>query len=151
MLQLNNLKPAKGAKQKRKRLGRGPGSGHGDTSTKGHKGQWARKSGGHALGYEGGQTPLYRRIPKRGFNNIFGKEYIVVNVSDLDRMNLKEVSLETLKKQRLVKGKSNLLKILGNGEIKNTLTVHAHKFTKSALEKITKAGGKAEVVKNERS
>lgn len=146
MLRLNTLKGAKGAKRGNKRLGRGAGSGKGDTSGKGHKGQRARKSGNARPGYEGGQTPLYRRAPKRGFRNIFSTEYITINVSDLDRYGLGEVSLDELKKTRKVKGKEKLLKILGNGELSKAVTVKAHKFTKSAQEKIEKAGGKVEVI-----
>ena len=146
MLSLHTLKSAKGSTKDVKRRGRGPGSGTGDTSTRGHKGQRARKSGNVRPGYEGGQTPLYRRIPKRGFRNIFSTDYVVINVSDLERYDMGEVDLGTLKKARLVKGKSKLLKVLGGGELKKAVTVKADKFTKSALEKISSAGGKAEVV-----
>ena len=143
MFQLQELKKSKEAFHRRKRLGRGPGSGKGDTSGKGHKGQRARKSGNVRPGYEGGQTPLYRRIPKRGFRNIFSTDYITLNVSQLEKLSLSEISLEELKKNRLVKGKTSFLKILGDGELSKAVTVHAHKFTRSAKEKIEKAGGKA--------
>lgn len=146
MLRLNTIKRAKGSTRNNKRLGRGPGSGTGDTSGKGHKGQRARKSGNARPGYEGGQTPLYRRVPKRGFRNIFSTDYITVNVSDLERFGLAEITLDDLKKQRKVKGKEKLLKVLGNGELAKAITVKAHKFTKSAQEKIEKAGGKVEVI-----
>lgn len=146
MLTLHTLKPAKGAKKNRKRLGRGVASGQGDTSGKGHKGQKARKSGGIPAGFEGGQTPLYRRLPKRGFTNIFRKHYITINVGVLEKVDLPEISLESLKKAGLVKGKANLLKILGDGELKKSISVKAHKFTKTAQEKIEKAGGKLEVI-----
>ena len=146
MLQLHTLKSKKGATRGVKRRGRGPGSGTGDTSGRGHKGQRARKSGNARPGYEGGQTPLYRRTPKRGFRNIFSTEYVTINVSDLERYGLSEVSLDELKQNRKVKGKEKLLKILGNGELSKAVVVKAHKFTKSAQEKIEKAGGKAEVI-----
>lgn len=146
MLRLGNLKKTRGATKKEKRRGRGPGSKTGDTSTRGHKGLRARKSGNARPGYEGGQTPLYRRIPKRGFRNIFSIEFAVVNVGDLERFGLDQIDLENLKSKRLVKSKHSLLKVLGNGEITKAVTVKANKFTKSAIEKIEKAGGKAEVV-----
>ena len=146
MLQLQALKKEKKAFPKGKRLGRGPGSGKGDTSGRGHKGQRARKSGNVRPGYEGGQTPLYRRLPKRGFRNIFSKDYITINVSQLDTLSLNEVNLEDLKKNRIVKGKASLLKILGDGEISKAITVNAHKFTRTAKEKIEKAGGKAQPI-----
>lgn len=146
MLTLHTLKPAKGAKKNRKRLGRGVASGQGDTSGRGHKGQKARKSGNPPAGFEGGQTPLYRRLPKRGFTNIFRKHYITINVGVLNKVELEEISLESLKKAGVVKGKANLLKILGDGDLQKSITVKAHKFTKTAQEKITKAGGKLEVI-----
>ena len=150
MLRLHTLKKKKGSTTKEKRLGRGAGSGTGDTSTKGHKGLRARKSGNARPGYEGGQTPLYRRIPKRGFRNIFSKEYIVINVCDLDRFEMTEINLEALKKARKVSGKETLLKVLGNGELTKALNVKADKFSKSAVEKIEKAGGKVEVLNGSR-
>lgn len=146
MLQLHTLKRSRKAFPTSKRLGRGPGSGKGDTSGRGHKGQRARKSGNVRPGYEGGQTPLYRRLPKRGFKNIFSKEYITINVSRLNDLSLSEVSLEELKKKSLLKGKSSLLKVLGDGELSKAITVNAHKFTRTAKEKIEKAGGKANLI-----
>jgi len=134
MLQLNNLKPKKGSKKKMKRVGRGTSSGFGKTCGRGHKGQKSRSGGTKGLHFEGGQTPLYRRLPKRGFNNIFKSEYTIMNVSDLNDYD-GEVSKEVLK----IVG---LLKILGNGEIKKALTVKADKFSKSAKKKIEAAGGK---------
>ena len=135
MLQLNNLKHNKGAKKKMKRVGRGTSSGWGKTCGRGHKGQKSRSGGTKGLRFEGGQTPLYRRLPKRGFKNYpFKKTYSVINVSDLEKFD-GEVNKETLKI-------SGLLKILGSGEIKKALTVKADKFSRSAKSKIEAAGGK---------
>jgi large subunit ribosomal protein L15 len=135
MLQLNNLKLKKGSKKKKKRVGRGTSSGTGKTCGRGHKGQKSRSGGTKGIHFEGGQTPLYRRLPKRGFKNYpFKKEYSVINVEDLNKFE-EEVSKETLKI-------SGLLKILGNGEIKKALTVKADKFSESAKKKIEAAGGK---------
>jgi large subunit ribosomal protein L15 len=135
MLQLNDLKPARGAKKKKKRVGRGTSSGFGKTCGRGHKGQKSRSGGTKGPRFEGGQTPLYRRLPKRGFKNYpFKKEYAILNVSDLAKFE-GEVNKEALKV-------SGLLKILGNGEIKKALTVKADKFSKSARKKIEGAGGK---------
>ncbi|MEE8638287.1 MAG: 50S ribosomal protein L15 [Candidatus Margulisiibacteriota bacterium] len=135
MLQLNDLKPARGAKKKMKRVGRGTSSGFGKTCGRGHKGQKSRSGGTKGPRFEGGQTPLYRRLPKRGFKNYpFKKEYAILNVSDLGKFE-GEVNKEALKV-------SGLLKILGNGEIKKALTVKADKFSKSARKKIEGAGGK---------
>lgn len=146
MLKLSQLKKSKGSTKNTKRRGRGPGSKTGDTSTRGHKGLRARKSGNARPGYEGGQTPMYRRIPKRGFRNIFSKEFLIVNVADLERFGLSAVSIEDLKKAGLIKGSQELLKVLGDGEMKKAVTVKAHKFSKTAVAKIEKAGGKVEVV-----
>ena len=150
-MKLHELSPAAGATKEVKRIGRGHGSGHGKTAGKGHKGQWARSGGGVKPGFEGGQTKLAMRIPKRGFNNIFATEYVTVNVSDLeDRFeNGAEVTAEALEEAGLIKirkSSDQLLKILGNGELTKNLTVKAAKFTAAAAEKIEKAGGKAEVV-----
>jgi large subunit ribosomal protein L15 len=136
--------PRKGA-EKRKRVGRGMGSGMGKTSTRGHKGQWSRSGARLLRGFEGGQMPLHRRLPKRGFTNIFREEYAVVNLDRLDAVGEKEITPEVLKKAGVVHGKKPV-KILGNGELKSALTVRAHKFSKTAQEKITKAGGKFEVL-----
>ncbi len=146
-MKLNNMAPAEGAKTQSKRLGRGIGSGHGKTSCKGHKGQWAR-SGGVRPGFEGGQMPLIRRIPKRGFNNVFKKEYAIVNVSDLEMFDDgTEVTAELLiEKGVLSKVGSYGVKVLGNGTLTKKLEVKANKFTKSAAQIIQKAGGKAEVL-----
>ncbi len=122
------------------------GSGMGKTSTRGHKGQGSRSGSRLMRGFEGGQMPLHRRLPKRGFTNIFRTEYTVVNVEQLGKLGEKNITLETLKSAGLVNGKNPLVKVLGNGELTSAITVQAHKFSKSAQEKITKAGGKAEVL-----
>jgi len=141
------LKPAKGATKKAKRVGRGVGSGSGKTSGKGHKGQKARSGGVKGAGFEGGQMPLQRRIPKRGFTNIFRKEYSVVNLADLEKIaGSGPVTPETLMQNGLIKNLKAGVKVLGMGELKSKLTVRAHKFSKSALDKIQAAGGKAEVI-----
>jgi large subunit ribosomal protein L15 len=145
-MRLEDLKPAKGATKKAKRVGRGPGSGSGKTASKGHKGQKARSGGVKGAGFEGGQMPLQRRIPKRGFTNVFRKEYAVVNVSDLAKMSGSEVTPELLKQNGMVRDLKDGLKVLGMGDLKAKLTVRAHKFSKSAVEKIQAAGGKAEVI-----
>ncbi|MDR2090772.1 MAG: 50S ribosomal protein L15 [Clostridiales bacterium] len=146
-MDIQTLSPAPGAKTKPKRIGRGIGSGMGKTSTKGHKGQWARSGGGVRPGFEGGQMPITRRLPKRGFTNIYKKEYTVVNVSDLEIFeNGATVNLETLVGAGLVKKvEAYGIKVLGNGELTKKLTVEAKKFSKSAVDIIEKAGGKAEV------
>ena len=144
-MELNSIKPALGATKKRKRIGRGPGSGHGKTATKGHKGQKARSGGVKGPGFEGGQMPLQRRLPKRGFTNIFRKEYAVVNLSDLTDLS-GTITPETLMEQGIVRHSKDGIKILGVGELKSALTIRAHKFSKSAVEKIQAAGGKAEVI-----
>jgi large subunit ribosomal protein L15 len=146
-VKLNELKPAPGSKKERKRVGRGVGSGMGKTSTRGQTGQNSRSGGGKGPGFEGGQMPLSRRLPKRGFTNIFAKEYSIVNVGDLNRFeDGTEVTAELLKKERLVRQILDGVKILGNGEITKKLTVKAAKFTKTATDKIVAAGGTAEVV-----
>jgi large subunit ribosomal protein L15 len=145
-MNLSTLKAPKKANEKRKRVGRGMGSGMGKTSTRGHKGQGSRSGSRMMRGFEGGQMPLHRRLPKRGFTNIFRTEYTVVNVEQLGKLGEKNITLETLKSAGLVNGKDPLVKVLGNGELTSAITVQAHKFSKSAQEKITKAGGKAEVL-----
>lgn len=146
-MRLEDLKPAKGAKKKSKRVGRGPGSGSGKTAGKGHKGQKARSGGVKPAGFEGGQMPLQRRIPKRGFTNIFRKEYAVVNLSDLAKIaGAEAVTPELLKKNGMIDNLKDGLKVLGMGDLKVKITVRAHKFSKSAMEKIVAAGGKAEVI-----
>ncbi|MCG0238187.1 MAG: 50S ribosomal protein L15 [Firmicutes bacterium] len=147
-MQLHDLRPAPGSKRKPKRVGRGIGSGHGKTSTRGTKGQWARSGGGVRPGFEGGQMPLQRRVPKRGFTNApFKKVYEIVNVKALNRFEAgTEVTPELLIAHRLAHGDKDGIKILGEGDLEKPLTVKAHAFSKSALEKITAAGGKAEVL-----
>jgi len=144
-MKLEELKPSAGSRKKSKRVGRGPGSGSGKTASKGHKGQKARSGGVKGPGFEGGQMPLQRRLPKRGFTNIFRKEYAVVNLRDLSDLS-GTVTPETLVEQGLVKDLKAGLKVLGVGELKSGLTVRAHKFSKSAMDKIQAAGGKAEVI-----
>ncbi len=146
-MRLDELKPAEGSTFERKRVGRGIGSGTGKTSGKGHKGQNARSGGGVRPGFEGGQMPLYRRLPKRGFTNIFAKEYVAVNVSELERFdNGTEVTAELLKESGVISKIKDGVKILGRGELTKKLTVKVSKFSASAQEKIEKAGGKAEVI-----
>jgi len=145
-MRLDELQPAEGSRFTRKRVGRGIGSGTGKTSGKGHKGQNARSGGGVRPGFEGGQLPLYRKLPKRGFNNKFAKEYATVNVSALNGFeNGATVTLETLVACGIVRKELDGLKVLGNGELTKQLTVEAKIFTASAKEKIEAAGGKAEV------
>ena len=146
-MKLHELSPAEGSVKSSYRKGRGPGSGNGKTAGKGHKGQNARSGGGVRPGFEGGQIPLYRRLPKRGFKNRFAKEYAIVNVSDLNRFNDGDVvELATLMECGLVGKALDGLKILGNGEIEKKLTVKAKIFSAAAKEKIEAAGGKTEVV-----
>ncbi len=147
-MKLNELKYLEGSKKDIKRLGRGSSSGTGKTSGKGHKGQNARSGGGVRPGFEGGQLPLYRRLPKRGFSNsMFKKTYSVINVSDLNVFeNETEVTPELLKEMGVVKKELSGVKILGNGTLEKKLTVRAHKFSSIAKEKIEAAGGKVEVM-----
>ena len=141
---LSNLRAPKKANTERKRVGRGMGSGMGKTSTRGHKGQRSR-SGSHMMrGFEGGQMPLHRRLPKRGFTNIFRTEYSVVNLDRIAELEgVKEIGLDDYVRLGLASSKKALIKILGAGELTSAITIHAHKFSKSAQEKIEKAGGKA--------
>ena len=143
---LSNLRAPKKANSNRKRVGRGMGSGMGKTSTRGHKGQRSRSGSRIMRGFEGGQMPLHRRLPKRGFTNIFRVEYEVVNLGRLESMGQAEITPESLRKAGIVSSKNTLVKVLGQGELSKALTVHAHKFSKSAQEKIEKAGGKINVV-----
>ena len=146
-MKLNELKPVEGARHYKKRVGRGTGSGLGKTSTRGHKGQNARSGGGVRLGFEGGQTPLFKRLPKRGFTNINRLEYAVVNVNDLNTFEAGSVvDLQALKQKGLVKKEYEGVKVLGNGELKVALTVKAKKFSETAKEKISAAGGSIEVL-----
>ena len=146
-MKLHELKPVEGARKDGFRLGRGQGSGNGKTAGKGNKGQKARSGGMNKLGFEGGQTPLARRLPKRGFTNINRKEYAVINLTQLNNFNDgAEVSPAVLKEMGLVKNAKDGIKVLGEGELEKKLTVKAHKFSKSAAARIEKAGGTVEVI-----
>lgn len=147
-MNLNELKPAEGSKKESFRVGRGHGSGNGKTSGKGHKGQKARSGGGVRPGFEGGQMPIYRRLPKRGFTNVFAKVYTEINVTALNSFEDGAlVTAETLKAAGIIKKINDGVKVLGRGELTaKNITVQAAKFTKSAEEKIAAAGGKAEVI-----
>jgi len=144
-MNLSNIHRPKKATEKRKRVGRGMGSGMGKTSTRGHKGQRSRSGSRMIRGFEGGQMPLHRRMPKRGFTNIFRKEYAIVSLERLAELGETTINPDVLRKAGVVKTK-HPVKILGDGELKVALTVSAHKFSKSAQQKITKAGGKVEVL-----
>ncbi|HXM23888.1 MAG TPA: 50S ribosomal protein L15 [Terriglobales bacterium] len=144
-MNLSNIRAPKKANENKKRVGRGMGSGMGKTSTRGHKGQRSRSGSRMMRGFEGGQMPLHRRMPKRGFTNIFRKEYNVVNLERLTALGETTITPEVLRKAGIIRTK-HPVKILGDGEVSTALTVHAHKFSKSAQEKITKAGGKFEVL-----
>ncbi len=146
MLRLGEIKNAVGAHRDVKRLGRGQGSGRGGTAGKGNKGQLARTGGKVRRGFEGGQMPLYRRIPKRGFTNIFRKQYAVINLDDLSRLSMVEISLESLKSAGALKTPYNALKILGRGDINKPIKIRAHAISDSAKQKIEKAGGSVEIV-----
>ena len=146
-MKIHELGPAEGAKTNVKRVGRGIGSGLGKTSGKGHKGQKARSGGTIRRGFEGGQTPLMRRLPKRGFNNIFAKEYATINVSDLERFeDGTTVNIALLLNEGIIRKELDGLKVLGNGNLTKKLTVEATKFSASAIKKIEAAGGKIEVI-----
>jgi large subunit ribosomal protein L15 len=144
-MNLSNIRAPKKSSEKRKRVGRGMGSGMGKTSTRGHKGQRSRSGSRMIRGFEGGQMPLHRRMPKRGFTNIFRKEYSIVNLEALAALGESTINPDVLRKAGVIKTK-HPVKVLGDGELKSALTVQAHKFSKSAQEKITKAGGKFEVL-----
>lgn len=147
-MKLHELSPAEGSKKAVKRIGRGPASGQGKTAGKGHKGQKARAGRGMRPGFEGGQMPLQRRLPKRGFNNIFAKEIAIVNVAALDKKfeDGATVDIEALKASGLIKKELDGVKVLGNGDITKKLTVKVNAFSESAKAKIEAAGGKAEVI-----
>jgi large subunit ribosomal protein L15 len=144
-MNLSNIHRPKKATEKRKRVGRGMGSGMGKTSTRGHKGQRSRSGSRMIRGFEGGQMPLHRRLPKRGFTNIFRKEYAIVSLERLAELGETTINPDVLRKAGVIKTK-HPVKVLGDGELTVALTVSAHKFSKSAQEKITKAGGKVEVL-----
>ncbi len=146
-MKLHDLRPAPGSKKKGKRLGRGPGSGRGKTSGKGHKGVLARSGNPNMAGFEGGQMPLARRLPKRGFHNPFRVEYSIVNLDVLSALSdVNEVTPQLLHEQGIVKRRSRPIKILGVGELTKPLIVEAHKFSQSAIQKIEQAGGQAKVI-----
>jgi large subunit ribosomal protein L15 len=144
-MNLSNIRAPKKAAENKKRVGRGMGSGMGKTSTRGHKGQRSRSGSRMMRGFEGGQMPLHRRMPKRGFTNIFRQEFNIVNLEKLGTLGEATITPDVLRKAGVIKGK-HPLKVLGDGELTIALTVFAHKFSKSAQEKITKAGGKFEVL-----
>jgi large subunit ribosomal protein L15 len=144
-MNLSNVHAPRKSSEKKKRVGRGMGSGMGKTSARGHKGQRSRSGSRMMRGFEGGQMPLHRRLPKRGFTNIFRAEYTIVSLEKLAGLGETTINPDILRKAGVIKGKAPV-KILGDGELKSAITVHAHKFSKSAQEKITKAGGKFEVM-----
>ncbi|MCK5194175.1 MAG: 50S ribosomal protein L15 [Desulfobulbaceae bacterium] len=146
MLNLSNLSPQDGSRRPRKRLGRGRATGHGKTSGRGHKGFKSRSGSGVRPGFEGGQMPLQRRLPKRGFTNIFRKEYAVVNIKDLEKLDAgSTVDRKMLLETGLIKKKFSMVKVLGDGEISKSLTIAVDKVSKTARQKIEAAGGKIEV------
>jgi large subunit ribosomal protein L15 len=147
VMKINELSPAEGSRKKRKRVGRGPGSGHGKTCCRGHKGQNSRSGGGVRPGFEGGQMPLHRRLPKRGFTNIFKKEYNILNVEDLNRFEPNALlDAEAFKQAGLIKKMMDGIKLLGAGEITRPVVVKIQKVSKTAKEKIEAAGGKVELI-----
>ena len=146
-MKINELSPAEGSRKKRKRVGRGPGSGHGKTCCRGHKGQRSRSGGGVRPGFEGGQMPLHRRLPKRGFNNIFRKEYNILNVEDLNQFEPNAfLDVEAFKQAGLIKKIMDGIKLLGTGEITRPVVVRIQKVSKTAKEKIEASGGKVELI-----
>lgn len=147
-MRIENLKPAEGSRKRNKRVGRGPGSGHGKTSCKGHKGQKARSGGTKGPGFEGGQMPLQRRLPKRGFSNYpFKKEFSIINLSVLANIeDIDTITPNVLFERKIVRNLKDGLKILGEGELSKPIYVKAHAFSASALQKINSVGGKAEVI-----
>jgi len=147
-MNLSDLHPARGSRKKRRRVGRGPGSGRGKTSGRGTKGQKSISGYSSKIGFEGGQMPLHRRLPKRGFTNIFRKEYREVNLERLEKITKKEIKPKDLKTAGIINKESEAVKVLGRGDISSSKTVHAHKFSRSALKKIEKAGGKAVLIKS---
>ncbi len=145
-MNLSNLRAPRKANRGKKRVGRGMGSGHGKTSARGHKGQHSRTGSSLMRGFEGGQMPLHRRMPKRGFTNIFRTEYTVLNLERIAAMGETELTHERLRALGFLKRRNELLKVLGNGELTSAITIHAHKFSKGAQEKIEKAGGRAVLI-----
>lgn len=145
-MDLSNLAPPEGSRKRKHRVGRGIGSGWGKTSGKGQKGQNSRSGGGVRPGFEGGQMPIYRRLPKRGFTNHFAKRYAIINISTIEALGLVEVDLDILIQSKVLKKRFDGLKILGDGQLTRSVTVRASKFSQSAMDKIQAAKGKAEVV-----
>ncbi|MBW2614837.1 MAG: 50S ribosomal protein L15 [Deltaproteobacteria bacterium] len=146
-MKIHELSPADGSRKTRKRVGRGPGSGHGKTSCRGHKGQKSRSGGGPRPGFEGGQMPLQRRLPKRGFTNIFKKRYNIINIRDLNRFEPNaSLDTEALKKAGLVKKLEDGIKLLGNGEVAFPVFIKVHRVSNSAKEKIESLGGTVEII-----
>ncbi len=150
-MNLSTIRKPYKSTEKKKRIGRGMGSGMGKTSTRGHKGQGSRSGSRLMRGFEGGQMPLHRRLPKRGFTNIFKVEYQVVNLSRLAELGVKEITPEVLYERGVISKKNGLVKILGTGELKGAVTIRAHKFSESAQQKISNAGGKAEVIEQHKA
>jgi large subunit ribosomal protein L15 len=148
-MKLHELSPSSGSRKNRKRLGRGVGTGRGKTAGKGSKGFKCRSGGKVRIGFEGGQMPIHRRLPKRGFTNIFRKEYEIVNITDLQRFRQTEQIIDEniWRKSRILKGKERQIKLLGNGQIDFPIQLQVHKASKSAINKIEKAGGKVEIIK----
>jgi len=149
MITLSNLKPAKGATKNRKRVGRGPGSGFGKTAGRGMNGQKSRSGYSRKRGFEGGQMPLVRRVPKRGFTNIFKKEYNIINLESIERTGLEEITYDDYFKKKLARKSGGQVKILGNGDLTRKIKIHAHKFSETALEKIKNSGGEAIIIGGE--
>ncbi len=146
-MKVEELRPSKGKMRKNKRVGRGIGSGHGKTSCRGHKGQKARSGGPKGPGFEGGQMPLQRRLPKRGFKNLFKREYTIINLEDINRIrDLEIITPEVLLERGVIKEFKKGLKVLGEGKIERPLTIKANAFSASAMAKLSAAGGKAEII-----
>ena len=146
-MRLNDLSPLKGTRKKAKRVGRGEGSGHGKTSCRGHKGQKSRSGASIRPGFEGGQMPLQRRLPKRGFKNLFKKEYEIIHVRDLNKLDqASSLDIDSLKNAGLIRGSKKKVKILGDGEISTPIKIRVHKVTRAARQKIETAGGKIELI-----
>jgi large subunit ribosomal protein L15 len=149
MISLSNLKPAKGAVRNRKRVGRGPGSGNGVNAGRGSNGQKARSGYQHSRGFEGGQMPLVRRLPKRGFTNIFKKQFNIVNLGDLDKLGLDEIKIQDYFDKNLARKRGAPIKVLADGKLTRKIKIQAHQFSQAALNKIKKAGGQAIVTQGE--
>ena len=149
MISLSNLKPAKGAVRNRKRVGRGPGSGNGVTAGRGSNGQKSRSGYSHSRGFEGGQMPLVRRLPKRGFTNIFKKEFNIINLGDLEKCKQAEFKIQDYFDQNLARKRGAAIKVLADGKFTRKMKIQAHQFSRAALEKIQKAGGEAIVFKGD--